>query len=304
MPGVRFEVDIDYPGDDRFAELVVDWLDRTSRALAGTVRDEIEQGPRLSAAATRSAIACGPPGAAWGFLSTARKPGAAMKRHTKIAYAANLPKLAGLLDATTQDTRIALYHLDECGMPGTGRWHLDVYAYRDETARAALRLFFAVPEEDLRDRPFQDSCRQVLFGLAAQHDPLYGDVTYDAGLLGETVVEALVGPPWVRYADTIGRARQRLRGYGWLTVVPRELAAKLGGAARSALSKAFAEVTELPSGALWLRATDDYFDYDQDAATRVVRALASVLPPGRPRPECAADLPYKYGDLDPAELTA
>lgn len=85
--------------------------------------------------------------------------------------------------------------------------------------------------------------------------------------------------------DSLREARRHLRGYSWITVVPRELAARLGGADALTATGAFAEVEALPPGGVWLRATDRAETYDAAAVRRVFSALAPVLPPGRPEPD-------------------
>lgn len=85
--------------------------------------------------------------------------------------------------------------------------------------------------------------------------------------------------------DSVREARRYLRGYSWITVVPRELAAGLGGAGALTATGAFAQVEALPHGGVWLRATDRADSYDAAAVRRVFQALAPVLPPGRPEPD-------------------
>lgn len=53
-------------------------------------------------------------------------------------------------------------------------------------------------------------------------------------------------------------SRSYLRGYGWLTVCPQELADRLSGAAELRATGAFHEVEELAEGGAWLLATPDF----------------------------------------------
>jgi hypothetical protein len=53
----------------------------------------------------------------------------------------------------------------------------------------------------------------------------------------------------------ISSANEALRGYSWVAVLAAELASRLGGADRLASTGAFYEVSPLPDGSLWLRAT-------------------------------------------------
>ncbi|MFE6333096.1 hypothetical protein ACFVP3_08160 [Streptomyces sp. NPDC057806] len=83
--------------------------------------------------------------------------------------------------------------------------------------------------------------------------------------------------------------RSHLRGYSWVTGVPSELAARLGGASRLAVSGAFHAVRELRGGGLLVQATETLAGYDDRAMREVFRALAPVLPPGIPEHDPARE---------------
>lgn len=92
--------------------------------------------------------------------------------------------------------------------------------------------------------------------------------------------------------DGMIEARTWLRGYSWITVMPPEIAQRLGGAEALRASGAFAYVEELPHGGLWLRATEKADDYDAAAVRKVFDVVAPVLPAGQPRETW-------YGEEDP-----
>jgi hypothetical protein len=75
-------------------------------------------------------------------------------------------------------------------------------------------------------------------------------------------------------------SRTVLRGYSWVTIMAPELVARLGGASALEASGAFCDVTELPTGALWLRATSTLNQFTGDRVRRVFEALAPVLVTG------------------------
>lgn len=83
--------------------------------------------------------------------------------------------------------------------------------------------------------------------------------------------------------------RTHLRGYSWVTGVPGELAARLGGVQRLAGSGAFHTVRELRCGGMLLQATETLAGYDDRAMRGVFRALAPVLPPGIPEDDPARE---------------
>jgi hypothetical protein len=87
-----------------------------------------------------------------------------------------------------------------------------------------------------------------------------------------------------------------------VTVCAAELAARLGGAAALARSGAFDEVTELPGGQVFLRATPVIQDYQGEILLRVFQTLAPVLLTGRPHPMSpATDSGRLVRDADAAD---
>jgi hypothetical protein len=75
----------------------------------------------------------------------------------------------------------------------------------------------------------------------------------------------------------LGAGRDVLYRYGWITIIPPELAARLGGAAALTATGAFHEVSELAGGAVWLRATRTAGEFGQSQSAAVAAALAPVL---------------------------
>ena len=115
----------------------------------------------------------------------------------------------------------------------------------------------------------------LVLRAAAVCDPTYGEVAMSPGVGLQTLVEKTLRRP-----GELGlqESRRLLRGEGWLTVVPGELADRLGGLDRLMASSAFAYGTQLPSGAVALTATETYEDFDTAAERKVVAALRPVLP--------------------------
>lgn len=84
-------------------------------------------------------------------------------------------------------------------------------------------------------------------------------------------------------------SRTHLRGYSWITGMPGELAARLGGSPRLTATGAFHAVRELRGGGLLLQATETLAGYDDRAMRQVFRVLAPVLPPGIPQDDPARE---------------
>jgi hypothetical protein len=80
------------------------------------------------------------------------------------------------------------------------------------------------------------------------------------------------------------QSQEVLRGYPWVTVCGPEIAARLGGPDTLRASGGFHDVLVLPTGSVWLQATETLADYQDEALHRVFRTLAPVLPPGKPEP--------------------
>lgn len=115
-------------------------------------------------------------------------------------------------------------------------------------------------------------------------DPTYGEIVVNAGILAPaTMLDGTLdrGP-----VESARSSRDLLRGYEWVTVCPKELTARLGGADALRRTGAFDEVVPLAQGGALLRATDDPGAYRAERVREVHRSLAAVLPAGQP-----ADLP-------------
>ncbi len=83
--------------------------------------------------------------------------------------------------------------------------------------------------------------------------------------------------------DSVLQSLDVLRGYSWVTVCPPNVVERLGGAEALEASGAFVEVRPLGYGAVLLRATERFEQYDDAAMARVFHALAPALPPGKPK---------------------
>ncbi|MGX1267414.1 hypothetical protein [Streptomyces phaeoluteigriseus] len=95
----------------------------------------------------------------------------------------------------------------------------------------------------------------------------------------EPDLEAVLNRPERR---SLRESRAFLRGYSWVTGVPAELAARLGGRGALEATGAFHAVRELSAGGLLLQATETLTGYDDHRMDAVFRALTPVLPPGMP----------------------
>jgi hypothetical protein len=129
--------------------------------------------------------------------------------------------------------------------------------------------------------------RDALWSFAQGVNPGFGHVAYMMSAGGPTAYEMCLRnivtpnpPQWWDHEYTVADCRQFLRGYSWLTIVPAEIAARLGGVEAFTASGAFVEVRELPRGGVWLRATEDFRDFTDEQIRRVFTVVAPALRPG------------------------
>jgi hypothetical protein len=161
-----------------------------------------------------------------------------------------------------------------------------VQTHRDSPGWVQLSAY--PPDERFADPATQRRWLEALFAYADRVDPGYGQIDYHSGD-GDTAIERRTRH--VRGRPLLGECRQWLRGYSWVTIVPSELAGRIGGAAGLRDTGAFAEVKELTGGGVWLRATDTFAGWTLGAARPVFRALAPILRPGAP-----LDIPTSLGE--------
>lgn len=314
---LRCLIDLELPGPADYAALARHWFDAGFSAIAPEQRTALETGPKLPPEAIRRPVPSGPPGVTWGFVSVTRyypkkltadgRQVFTVRESPRVWSARNWSWFLGQLadpphDATLGTARLADASSGRPGYPENPRTRMT--AVRDKRLPQWLRLAFAAPEADLEAPGRQRAWLSFVRETAEHLNPAFGliDYQYDT-LYGQTAVERTIRPLSLRPAyEGIPASRRLLRGYGWLTICPGELAARLGGAAGLRGTGAFHEAAQLAGGGVWLLATADYRDYDEAAMDRVFRALAPVLPPGRPaladesRPREGRDYRVVYRD--------
>lgn len=173
------------------------------------------------------------------------------------------------------------------------------WAWRDTAAEASvaeLKLYvFRFFERrhvmlsasvDLEDRPGRlpvvlPPLLELLRTVADVADPAYGEAVVNGSSLPPATM--LDGALYRHAEDSAAQSREFLRGYEWLTICPKELLPRLGGAEGLRGSNAFSSVEELRHGGALLRATDDPAAYGPAEIAAVFSAVAPVLPAGRPR---------------------
>jgi len=159
--------------------------------------------------------------------------------------------------------------LRERGNPGWPRLRI-LYGWRD--GRCTLEV--AADEDMLLAE--DGTAALALYGRFAELiDPAYGEVGFANGSI-PTAPRVRIKAGWASYDP--GSPREALFGHSWVTVLPAQLAERLGGPDALSATGAFHEVLPLPRGGALVRATVRLGDYDLAAARRVRDALAPVMP--------------------------
>lgn len=195
---------------------------------------------------------------------------------------------------------LSLGAIDIEGVPvAGGNLNIDFGASEDDPALVTFSLYRQNPSRGVTTFPdsVTDGCVSYLKDLCRAEDVDFAGVGDFYYFRRHTFLDKTL---WRSHDESVRDARRYLRGYAWITVVPPELAVRLGGADALAATGAFHEVEALPHGGVWLRATETADTYDAAAVRRVFRALAPVLPPGRPEITERGDIDWQIVEEDAA----
>jgi len=282
------------------AEVAYDWVDDLTSALGGEVR------ARLAGLPASRKAAGAEPGETYGEIEVTRYPdGRYAEPQGLVLSEEGLRRLRSELADMPHIVRVTVGPLGADGIVNAGPVSLEITA--PSGSPGWMRLSAYLRESAFMTAETQRRWVNALLSFADGVNPGYGQIGYHRGdnTAVEETADARVVDITRRSSDyTIGRSRRLLRGYDWLTIVPRELADALGGAEALVATGAFAQVRPLHRGGLAVLADSSFQDYDLAAAEPVFRALAPVLPPGRPRltPQPPTVPPAFVIDQDPADL--
>jgi hypothetical protein len=268
-------------GRDEFAALTGAWLARTRKQLFPDLDRALSEDPVLyRRGLTDPAQPLGAPYAVWAGMRIQRSPRSGGGGLTLYSVSAWQRMLDGLAESYPFQVTVTI-----CPLNGEGRQSrmgraVTIVAAREHEHPEWARFQVSVPA-DLEAWPgsaaIQQGWASFVKEWAERAETCFGQVTDDANSMA-TALERATG----RYSwDTVPRCEQALRGYSWVTVCPRPLAAQLGGAAGLAATGAFSDVSQVAGGSVFLRATPTLTEYGEIAGRRVLEALAPVLLPGR-----------------------
>jgi hypothetical protein len=286
------------PSREEFAALAAGWLTDARERLFPEFDRGLNAGPSPDFDHSRDRDApIGPPGGAAGDLHVITEPTKLGGSTARYSAAAWTDLVAGLASDYPFHIVLTASLLDDRGRYASPQSHLRIAAHRlhEHPEWVTLQVHAARggagEAEASLPYPGREQLRWAGFTKewATRAGACYAHVTDDAGNDGRTALEratARTPEPSGRPRTpetTIPRCHEVLRGYCWVTVCAPQLGARLGGAGALAASGAFAEVTELPGGQVFLRATPIIEDYKDEAVRRVFETLAPVLLTGRSR---------------------
>ncbi len=287
-----------------FARLARDWLTGARRVLFADIDRRLGRGGTFAAEPPADDDApWGPPGGAWARLRVQQQPHTL--GGTVMPYSARMWRrvLDGLERAYPFHVGLDMMPLGPARPVSAGPEAV-IAVHRSTTHPRWVRFEAEAPPDLIKWRG-SPSVQLAWAGFVKEQavaaDAHYGHVTDDANIHATALERAILGlaaePPGVVHC------REVLRGYSWVTICAAQLAARLGGGAALAASGCFDEVSVLPGGQVFLRATPALEDFDGPAVRRVFGALAPVLLPGRPDPAAVAGLPVRLVlDADAGEL--
>jgi len=271
---LRAEVDIDVPDSDLLTKWTYAWVHSAVSRLVPETLAKYE-----SAGGSGSARSSGVPN---GVRISLRLTTLDMSRTGELPWSpSNLDKFCARIGGGSHYGHCEVIRLD-----GSGEQHgpptIAVGVRLSEIEPRAASLYCLLPTARVEAPTATIAMEDILAltrAMADKCNPLYGSIGYDVGEDG-TVLESAFNSYGL--FDDYAEVRQYLRGYDWVTVLPAEIAARLGGAESLRRSGAFVDAQDLASGGVLVRATSDFFDYSIADANQVFRTLAPCLRPGMP----------------------
>lgn len=268
-----------------FAEAGRDWLRDTMIEVFPDLLDALKERPVTGVARRVLSGAVDPPGEPGQVLGIIWMSFAGPVSWESVSLYSDRSwkKMLAALDRCPFTVLVQVRPLDREGkLPRGGQSAvIEVSRERYEPSWARFRFSASAEGTGWPDAPeLQDRWATYVRAKAGALGACAGSMTDDIGPGYDTALERMI----IGIRTPLSAARDALRGYSWVTVVAAELAARLGGPDRVADTGAFDEITPLPDGSLWLRATHVINDFTGERIRRVFEALAPVLIAGKSSP--------------------
>jgi len=292
MPGFGLNVELDVE-DAAVADSVglsFEWLDEVSRTALTEPRSALEgHGPVPAAPRFVDPTAWNPNWAAVRLSGRVNVTG----QRARLFDAGTMSWIRTALAARPErvDMLFSMFAGNEPDSPNV--WWPSLYVHRPPASPGWFRIGAYVAESLFLDQRHGSAAQRLWLDLlrsfAGRCNPGFGQIEYGYDTFGSTALEDSLSPDLpLQERDpefTVAESRKYLRGYSWLTIIPTELAQRIGGASALSDSGAFAEVRTLQAGGVWLLATPDYRQYDPAQVTRVHSVLEPILRPGELVPQ-------------------
>jgi hypothetical protein len=261
---------------EAFASSASGWLDGVLTEVFPSLRQGLRDRPVTKAppaARQDTAKPWGEPGHVLGRLRVHRDHPAFKGREALYSDRAWQRALTGLADHPWT-VSVEIRELDDHGFPAHKGW-TGIEVTRDYYAPTWVTFSFSAPAADTgwpESPQLQDEWAHFVQREAGRVNACAGKMTDDVGA-GQTALQRATH----NMSPKIEDSRSVLRGYSWVTVVTADLVARLGGAEQIESTGAFYQVSPLPNGALWLRATPTINEFTDEKVRAVFEALAPVL---------------------------
>ncbi len=265
------------PSAEAFAAASRNWLAGALEEVFPALGEGLRTRPviklRPPAVRDTSGAPWGEPDQVLGKLGTCWEPSVSRERevlYSEPAWNEFLLALAGYPWAA----RIVMTPLDGRGL-APGYPSAEVRVARNPWTPGWTTFTFSAPAQDTgwpQSARTQEAWAEFVKRQAAMIGAAAGSMTDDIGP-GLSALQCAThngGPVLIASPDA-------LHGYSWVTVVGAGLARRLGGADALAATGAFHEVSKLPDGAVWLRATPAINNFTGERIRMVFEALAPVL---------------------------
>jgi hypothetical protein len=273
---------VEIPSTEEFAAASREWLTATMSEVFPALYEGLQARPVSKWPVHPARGPWGQPGHVRGVLTIARNT--PVDWRDSLYSQRSWSRFLARLEERPFRAGVMASALDDQGFPvHRGEAYVDVARGQSEPTWTVFS--FAADAEDTgwpESRQVQDRLAEFVKGQAARIGACAGSMTDDMESGAQTALEVAMHRGIRPRGDDL---REVLRGYSWVTIVAPALADRLGGAGSLAASGAFYEVSPLPNGSLWLRATPAINEFTGDRIRRVFEALAPVLMAGITMPE-------------------
>lgn len=245
---------------------IVRWLEEGLAALGADLREGIAARPPLQRPSGGRPF--GEPFTPWGTLFVSRLREGKQRTTDGVFSEAGWQRF--LARVVAPDVHLAVVTL--CMLDDRGRALGPTIQVIYETVGTDwIRLGAMFETSSLMDPDFVRRLRMFVWSTARLCNPAFGliDHRYRRTQMEEDLASV--------DEENIPFMRETLRAHGWLTVVPQEIAEKLGGSSGLAATGAFGGLEELTNGGIMAWATGDFTEYDQPRIARIEKVFAPYL---------------------------